>query len=215
MNYLSLVSLLIALYSSSDAFSIRPKTTARLSTAQSATVPAASTTAAPITAHPFIDETLRRAAMKLHTREQAPKEGKLQGPERPPYTPNLEDYLSFLVDSQHVYRTFEEIVNTTPELAPFRDTGLERTQPLEKDIEYLVTTYRLSRPDVGEPGRTYAELLYATLSNSIPAFVCHYYNHYFAHTAGGRMIGKKMSSLLLNGTTLEFYKVCMLTLFSR
>lgn len=24
-----------------------------------------------------------------------------------------------------------------------------------------------------------------------PAFVCHYYNYYFAHTAGGRMIGSK------------------------
>ena len=39
-----------------------------------------------------------------------------------------------------------------------------------------------------------------------PAFVCHFYNQYFAHTAGGLMIGKKMSDALLDGRTLEFYK---------
>ena len=39
-----------------------------------------------------------------------------------------------------------------------------------------------------------------------PAFMCHFYNQYFAHTAGGKMIGKKMSDLLLDGKELEFYK---------
>jgi len=42
--------------------------------------------------------------------------------------------------------------------------------------------------------------------NNLPSFVCHYYNHYFAHTAGGRMIGKQMSALLLDKKELEFYK---------
>jgi heme oxygenase len=37
--------------------------------------------------------------------------------------------------------------------------------------------------------------------------MCHYYNFYFAHTAGGRMIGKQMSALLLDKKTLDFYKV--------
>ena len=41
----------------------------------------------------------------------------------------------------------------------------------------------------------------------IPEFICHYYNFYFAHLAGGRMIGKQMSKMLLDGETLEFYKV--------
>lgn len=158
------------------------------------------------TTYSFIDEELRGAAMKLHTREQAPKEGQVvQAPaSSKPYTPGIEDYLAFLVDSQHVYAAFERIVHDTPELADFCDTGLERTIPLEKDIEYVTTEYNVPRPEVGTPGREYAELL-PTLK--LPAFVCHYYNHYFAHTAGGRMIGKKMSSLLLNDTTLEFYKV--------
>lgn len=31
--------------------------------------------------------------------------------------------------------------------------------------------------------------------NNPPAFICHYYNHYFAHTAGGRMIGAKVSQV--------------------
>ena len=31
-------------------------------------------------------------------------------------------------------------------------------------------------------------------ATSPPAFMCHYYNHYFAHTAGGRMIGKAVSN---------------------
>ena len=32
-----------------------------------------------------------------------------------------------------------------------------------------------------------------------PAFICHYYNTHFAHTAGGQMIGKLMSRQLLDG----------------
>jgi heme oxygenase len=39
-----------------------------------------------------------------------------------------------------------------------------------------------------------------------PAFICHYYNYYFAHTAGGRMIGSKVSSMILDNAELEFYK---------
>ena len=91
------------------------------------------------------------------------------------------------------------------ELGAFRDTGLERTQALEQDISFMVSEFGLERPAVGPPGRDYAEALRNV--DSIPEFMCHYYNHYFAHTAGGRMIGKQMSSLLLNKKTLEFYKV--------
>ena len=40
-----------------------------------------------------------------------------------------------------------------------------------------------------------------------PAFLCHYYNIYFAHTAGGRMIGAKVASMILDGAELAFYKV--------
>ena len=42
-----------------------------------------------------------------------------------------------------------------------------------------------------------------------PAFLCHYYNVYFAHTAGGRMIGAKVASMILDGQELAFYKVTL------
>ena len=39
-----------------------------------------------------------------------------------------------------------------------------------------------------------------------PAFICHFYNIYFAHSAGGRMIGKKVSSMCLDDAQLNFYQ---------
>lgn len=153
----------------------------------------------------FIDTELRGAAMRLHTREQAPKEGQVESKPREPYETTREDYLRFLVDSQYIYETLEDIVRDKPELSVFRDTGLERVGPLEKDIVFMTSEYKLVRPPVGQAGHEYAKHLRSI--KSIPEFICHYYNFYFAHTAGGRMIGKKMSSLLLDGRTLQFYKV--------
>lgn len=152
----------------------------------------------------FIDTELRGAAMRLHTREQAPREGQAPSRQMEPYVPNHMDYLRFLVDSQHVYKAFEDIVNEKEELAVFRNTGLERTVALENDIQFMVAEYGLKRPSVGRSGIEYADVLRNL--KSIPEFVCHYYNFYFAHTAGGRMIGKQMSKLLLDGRTLDFYK---------
>lgn len=155
----------------------------------------------------FIETELRGKAMKLHTRSQAPKEGQAEEKKMEPYTPTHDDYLRFLVDSQHVYKALEDIVQECEDLAVFRNTGLERVAPLEKDIEFMVQEYQLTRPMVGKPGLEYAaELRRLGNEHLIPEFMCHYYNFYFAHTAGGRMIGKQMSSLLLNKKTLEFYK---------
>ena len=159
----------------------------------------------------FIQTELRGAAMKLHTKAQSPKEGEVEDDvttSKEPYVTTHADYLSFLVDSQHVYKAMEDIVHQYDVLAQFRNTGLERVAPLEQDITYMVQTYHIpERPSVGTPGRDYAQLLHDVAKVSIPAFMCHYYNHYFAHTAGGRMIGKQMSALLLDKKTLEFYKV--------
>ena len=44
------------------------------------------------------------------------------------------------------------------------------------------------------------------MSHDLPSFLNHFYNFYFAHTAGGRMIGAKLSELLLDGKTLKFYQ---------
>lgn len=53
---------------------------------------------------------------------------------------------------------------------------------------------------------TYARLAADLAVNDPPTFICHFYNFYFAHTAGGRMIGKKMSDTLLDGAKLKFYE---------
>lgn len=165
---------------------------------------------APATAG-FIETELRGAAMKLHTKKQAPKEGEAKDStpkEAQRHVTTRGDYLAFLVDSKHVFEALEEVVNEKPELAVFRNTGLERTVPLEKDIEFMVKEYGLTRPAVGKGGLEYAEEIRRTArEGSIPEFMCHFYNFNFAHTAGGRMIGKQMSSLLLDNLTLEFYKV--------
>jgi heme oxygenase (biliverdin-producing, ferredoxin) len=170
-------------------------------TAEAATV--TTTTPSPSS---FIDTELRGAAMRLHTKSQAPREGQAPEPaNQEPHTTSLQEYLQFLVDSQLVFQALEDAVSSRDDLAVFRNTGLERTHALEQDIAWICQQYKLDRPDVAKPGRTYARLL--SDMKSAPEFVCHWYNHYFAHTAGGRMIGKQMSARLLDNKTLEFYKV--------
>lgn len=171
-----------------------------------ATAEAATVSSTVTTASSFIDGELRGAAMRLHTKSQAPREGQAAEPaNQQPHSTTLQEYLQFLVDSQLVFQALEDAVNSRDDLKMFRNTGLERTQALEQDIAWICQHYKLDRPDVAEPGRTYARLL--TEMTSVPEFVCHWYNHYFAHTAGGRMIGKQMSARLLDNKTLEFYKV--------
>lgn len=164
----------------------------------------------PVADFPPILEELRDVAMKLHTREQAPKEGQAKAAPKPavPFVPTQMDYLQFLVDSHAVYVALEEIVNGNEKLALFRNSGLERTRELEKDIAWLCDKYDLERPEVGVAGERYAKELRSMVKGDedIPEFMCHFYNYYFAHLAGGRMIGKRMSDLLLEGETLEFYR---------
>uniref|UniRef100_A0A7S1BBR9 Heme oxygenase n=1 Tax=Corethron hystrix TaxID=216773 RepID=A0A7S1BBR9_9STRA len=157
----------------------------------------------------FIGTELRGAAMKLHTKAQAPKEGQAPAPKSNVSSRELTqaDYLHFLLDSKAVYEALEDIVEEYPELSQFRNTGLERTKGLDIDIQWMVEEFGIPKPEVGAPGLNYAAELRRIVASSIPAFMCHYYNFYFAHTAGGRMIGKKMSNLLLKKKTLKFYEV--------
>lgn len=92
--------------------------------------------------------------------------------------------------------------------AQFTNTGLERGAALEQDIAWMSSTFGIPRPETDPegPGATYASLLRTLASSDPPAFICHYYNIYFAHSAGGRMIGSKMSSMLLDGKALAFYE---------
>ena len=106
-----------------------------------------------------------------------------------------------------VYETFEEVVNSRPELAALRGTGLERSEALRRDLEWLRVEKGVDpTPPCGQVGLEYRALLLRLAEESLPRFLCHFYNHYFAHTAGGRAIGKRMADALLEGRTLAFYQ---------
>jgi len=156
----------------------------------------------------FVQNEMRAYAMKLHTRDQAPKEGQQKA--ETPFTawePSRANYLQFLVDSLEVYRAIDEIVAADPKLAVLRNTGLERTKALEEDIKWMLQYDKtLQTPTCGDNGKAYAAFLKQISKESVPKFICHFYNHYFAHTAGGRMIGKKMADKLLEGSVLKFYE---------
>lgn len=158
----------------------------------------------------FVEE-MRFVAMKLHTREQA-KEGEkeVKEPEERTVTkwePSVDGYLRFLVDSKLVYDTLEEIIQEAPFpiYAEFRNTGLERSEKLAKDLEcFKEQGYTI--PEPCSPGVTYAKYLKELSEKDPQAFICHFYNIYFAHSAGGRMIGKKVAEKILDNKELEFYK---------
>ena len=107
----------------------------------------------------FIDGELRGAAMRLHTRSQAPREGQAPEPSRPKekHATSLDDYLHFLVDSRAVYQAFEDAVGDLDDMTLFRDTGLERVKALDEDIVFLCDEYGVAKPEVGEFGKSYAE----------------------------------------------------------
>lgn len=144
--------------------------------------------------------------MKLHTRDQS-REGEqaAQTPVRA-WAPQRADYLQFLVDSRLVYACFEELVGEAAEMAPLRNSGLERVAALDADIAWF-REQGVPEPEPAQPGTRYEQLLREmAAAGRWTAFVCHFYNFYFAHTAGGRMIGKMMAAKLLDGRTLHFYQ---------
>jgi len=156
----------------------------------------------------FLGE-LRSYAMKLHTREQAPREGEASADKAKPmkeWAPTREGYLQYLVDSKVVYDCLESIVEENTEYEAFRSTGLERGEPLAADIAFFEKEYGMTVPSASSAGQEYAALLTDLSKSSPPAFMCHYYNVYFAHTAGGRAIGKQLSDALLEKKTLAFYQ---------
>lgn len=155
----------------------------------------------------FVEE-MRFVAMKLHTKDQA-KEGEKEPQGKPvaKWEPAVEGYLKFLVDSKLVYDTLEGIVHKAdfPEYAEFRNTGLERSEGLAKDLKWFEEQGH-AIPEPSSPGLEYAKKLEELSKTDPQAFICHFYNIYFAHSAGGRMIGRKVAEKILNGKELEFYK---------
>ncbi|XVF48094.1 hypothetical protein PTKIN_Ptkin03bG0163700 [Pterospermum kingtungense] len=158
----------------------------------------------------FVEE-MRFVAMKLHTRDQA-KEGEkeVKQPEERAvrqWEPSIDGYLKFLVDSKLVYDTLEGIIDKAafPSYAEFRNTGLERSESLAKDLQWF-KEQGYAIPEPSSPGVTYAKYLKELSEKDPQAFICHFYNIYFAHSAGGRMIGKKVAEKILDNKELEYYK---------
>ncbi|RZC92123.1 hypothetical protein C5167_028012 [Papaver somniferum] len=89
--------------------------------------------------------------------------------------------------------------------AEFRNTGLERAGALAKDLEWFKERGH-AIPEPSNSGLSYSQYLEDLSVKDPQAFLCHFYNVYFAHTAGGRMIGKKVAEMILEKRELEFYK---------
>lgn len=79
--------------------------------------------------------------------------------------------------------------------AEFRQTGLERSESLKEDLEWFKEK-GYSIPEPSSPGLTYAQYLKELSVKDPQAFICHFYNIYFAHSAGGRMIGRKVNNYI-------------------
>lgn len=119
----------------------------------------------------------------------------------------LEGYVKYLVDSKLVFDCVEGIVDRAPHpsYAEFRNTGLERSEKLAKDLKWFAEQ-GCEVPEPSSPGKSYSQYLEELAENNPPAFLCHFYNIYFAHTAGGQMIGRQVASKILDGKELEFHK---------
>ncbi|KAL2512739.1 putative inactive heme oxygenase 2 [Abeliophyllum distichum] len=123
------------------------------------------------------------------------------------WQPSMEGFLKYLVDSKLVFSTVERIVDESSDVSYvyFRKTGLERSECLSKDLDWF-SCQGNSIPQPSNPGVTYAQYLEELAEKSPPLFLCHFYNIYFSHIAGGQVIAKQVSKKLLEERELEFYQ---------
>ncbi|XP_057973855.1 probable inactive heme oxygenase 2, chloroplastic [Malania oleifera] len=123
------------------------------------------------------------------------------------WEPSMEGFLKYLVDSKVVFDTVERIVDESDHVAYayFRKTGLERSLGLMKDLEFF-RQWDIVVPQPSTPGVSYAKYLEELADKSAPYFLCHFYNIYFSHIAGGQVIAKQASEKFLEGRELEFYR---------
>lgn len=77
----------------------------------------------------------------------------------------------------------------------FRKSGLERSESLAKDLEWF-SEQGIAIPEPTIPGVSYAKYLEELAERSAPLFLCHYYNIYFSHLAGGQVIAKQVCETL-------------------
>ncbi|KAG0456482.1 hypothetical protein HPP92_024270 [Vanilla planifolia] len=143
---------------------------------------------------------------KLLTGDQARK-GKLDRKRISRWEPTVEGYIRFLRDNKLVYDTLEYIVEEAhcPWYAEFRNTGLERSEVLAKDLEWFKEQGQ-AIPEPSTSALTYSQFLKELSRKDPHAFICHFYNIYVAHTSSGCMIGKKVAEIILDSRELEFYQ---------
>jgi len=104
----------------------------------------------------FVQDEMRKYAMKLHTKDQSPKEGEQKA--QIPFTkwePERSHYAQFLIDSLEVYQAMDEIVAANPVLAEkFANTGLERTESIKQSLKWMTEfDPTLKMPECGEAGK--------------------------------------------------------------
>lgn len=75
--------------------------------------------------------------------------------------------------------------------AYFRNTGLERSEGLAKDLEWF-REQDIEIPDASTSGVSYAKYLEELAERSAPLFLSHFYNIYFSHIAGGQVIARQV-----------------------
>lgn len=156
----------------------------------------------------FVEE-MRFVAMKLHTKDQAPREGGQEESALPidAWLPSHKDFMQFLVDSLLVYNYFENDLTAGdhPIFSQFRSTQLERVDSLKTDIKYL-NGLGVPNLEPTEAATRYIEYMKNMVATKPEAVLCHWYNYYFAHSAGGRMIGRMMQDKLFDGHHFAFYE---------
>ncbi|KAJ4790800.1 Heme oxygenase 2 [Rhynchospora pubera] len=154
-----------------------------------------------------ICEEMRFVAMRLRdeSAESAESEATEKDDENT-WQPSMEGFLKYLVDSKLVFETVERIIDesTNESYAYFRQSGLERTASLTKDIESF-KEQGFAIPEPSPPGVSYSTYLKELAESSAPSFLCHRYNIYFAHATGGVGIGKQAFQKLLEERKFEFY----------
>lgn len=71
----------------------------------------------------------------------------------------------------------------------FVNTGLERSESLARDLEWFQENGHVI-PKASRLGISYSNYVEELSETDPQAFICHFFNIYFAHIAGGRMIEK-------------------------
>ncbi|KAK4745687.1 hypothetical protein SAY87_011999 [Trapa incisa] len=121
------------------------------------------------------------------------------------WSPSMEGFVKYLVDSKLVFDTIERIVDESSDVAYayFRKTGLERSGSLSKDLEWF-SQQEVAIPPASDPGVTYSKYIEELAEKSAPLFLSHFYNIYFSHIAGGQVIVNQVSEKMLKGRQMEF-----------